>query len=113
MSYVLFLGTFAYAVGFIGNLFVPKSVDTGTPAPLAEALIVNLLLLALFALQHSIMARRSFKRWWTQFVSPAVERSTFVLAATLALALLLWKWVPIPEPVVWRVDSPVIAQLLW
>jgi methanethiol S-methyltransferase len=112
-SYVLFLVTFAYAIGFIGNVFVPKSVDTGTPAPLAEALIVNLLLLALFALQHSIMARRSFKRWWTQFVSPAVERSTFVLAATAALALLLWKWVPIPEPVIWRVESPELVWLLW
>ena len=113
VTYLLFLVTFSYAIGFIGNVFVPKSVDTGTPAPLAEALIVNLLLLTLFALQHSIMARRSFKRWWTQFVSPAVERSTFVLAATLALALLLWKWVPIPEPVIWRVESPVFAQLLW
>ncbi len=113
VSYVFFLGTFAYAIGFIGNVIVPKSVDTGTPAPLAEALIVNLLLLTIFALQHSIMARRSFKRWWTQLVSPAVERSTFVLAATLALALLLWKWVPIPEPVIWSVQSPVISQLLW
>ena len=113
VTYLLFLATFAYAIGFIGNIFVPKSVDTGTPAPLAGALIVNLLLLTLFALQHSIMARRSFKRWWTQFVSPAVERSTFVLAATAALALLLWQWVPIPEPVIWRVDSPVLAQVLW
>ena len=113
VTYLLFLATFAYAIGFIGNIFVPKSVDTGTPAPLAGALVVNLLLLTLFALQHSIMARRSFKRWWTQFVSPAVERSTFVLAATAALALLLWQWVPIPEPVIWRVDSPVLAQVLW
>ena len=113
VTYLLFLATFAYAIGIIGNIFVPKSVDTGTPAPLAGALIVNLLLLTLFALQHSIMARRSFKRWWTQFVSPAVERSTFVLAATAALALLLWQWVPIPEPVIWRVDSPVLAQVLW
>src|SRR5471030_508562 len=113
VTYVLFLVTFSYSIGFIGNLVVPKSVDTGTPAPLVEALIVNLLLLTIFALQHSIMARRSFKRWWTQFVSPAVERSTFVLAATLALALLLWKWVPIPEPVIWRVDNPVLVQVLW
>jgi methanethiol S-methyltransferase len=113
VTYVLFLVTFSYAIGFIGNVIVPKSIDTGTAAPLAEALIVNLLLLGIFALQHSIMARRSFKRWWTQIVSPAVERSTFVLAATLALALLLWKWVPIPEPVIWRVESPVLVQVLW
>ena len=74
---------------------------------------MNLLLLTVFALQHSIMARRSFKRWWTSIVSPAVERSTYVLAATLALALLLWQWRPIPEPVIWRVDNAIGVQALW
>jgi protein-S-isoprenylcysteine O-methyltransferase Ste14 len=112
-SYLFFLATFSYAVGFIGNVFVAKSIDTGSPVPLAHALIVDLALLAIFALQHSIMARRSFKRWWTQFVSPVVERSTYVLAATLALALLMWQWEPIAEPVIWHVESPVFAQLLW
>ena len=112
-AYVFFLGTFLYAVGFVGNLWVTKSIDTGAQGPLAGALIVNLHLLALFAVQHSVMARKSFKRWWTRIVPPVVERSTYVLASTLALALLLWQWRPIAEPVIWNVESALGAQLLW
>ncbi|HKW39595.1 MAG TPA: isoprenylcysteine carboxylmethyltransferase family protein [Burkholderiales bacterium] len=111
--YTFFLCTFLYAIGFVGNVVVPKSIDTGAAAPLAEALAVNLLLLGVFALQHSVMARRSFKRWWTRIVPPAVERSTYVLAATLALALLLWQWRPIPRPIVWSIESAAAAQALW
>lgn len=112
VCYVFFLATFLYAVGFVGNVGVPRSIDIGIQAPLIEALVVNLLLLAVFAVQHSVMARRSFKRWWTRIVPESVERSTFVLAASLALALLLWQWRPITEPVVWSVDNREAALLL-
>src|SRR4051795_7394510 len=110
--YLFFVATFLYAIGFAGNLVVPKSIDTGAEVPLAEAVIVDLLLLGLFAAQHSVMARRSFKRWWTRIVPPIVERSTYVLVATLALALLLWQWRPIGAPVVWRIESDTGAQIV-
>jgi protein-S-isoprenylcysteine O-methyltransferase Ste14 len=106
--YLFFLATFVYAIGFVGNLpLLPKTIDSGASAPLAEALLVNVMLLGLFAVQHSVMARRGFKRWWTRLIPESVERSTYVLAASAALALLLWQWRPIAEPVLWSVNDPV------
>jgi len=91
---------------------VPKTIDSGTAAPLAEALVVNVILLAIFALQHSVMARPGFKRWWTRLVPEPVERSTYVLFATSALALLCWQWRPITDPVIWSVDNLAAAAML-
>jgi protein-S-isoprenylcysteine O-methyltransferase Ste14 len=106
--YAVFFGTFLYAIGFVSDLFVPKSIDTGEEVRIGEAVAVNLLLLTLFAFQHSIMARKGFKRWWTQLVPPSVERSVYVLFASLVLMLLFWQWRPIPM-VVWSVGDPTLA----
>jgi methanethiol S-methyltransferase len=103
LTYLFFFATFLYAVAFVGDFPVPRSIDSGPPASIAHALIVNLLLLGVFAIQHSVMARPAFKRWWTRFVPKPIERSTYVLAATLALALMLWQWRPIDTPVMWNV----------
>ena len=108
-AYLFFFVTLLYAIGFVEGLVVPKTMDTGTVVPMTEALIVNLILMSVFAIQHSVMARRQFKEWWTQFVPKSVERSTYVLFATLALALLCWQWRPIPA-VVWQVADPNIAM---
>ena len=105
VSYALFFATFCYAAGFVGNLFVPRSMDSAAIVPLGEALLVNLGLLAAFAVQHSVMARPAFKRWWTQFVPEAAERSTYVLFSSLALIALFWFWQPMGG-VVWDLDEP-------
>jgi len=107
--YVIFLGTFLYAIGFIGNLGTPTTLDGPATQPLGTALAIDAGLLMLFAIQHSVMARKPFKQWWTQFVPPVVERSTYVLLASLALILLYWQWRPIPT-IVWEIGNPTFAM---
>lgn len=116
LAYTFFAGSFLYAVLFVGNVWVSKTIDGGTQAPLATTIAIDLALLGVFAVQHSVMARKGFKRVWTRVVPVPVERSTYVVAASSALALILWQWKPIPR-VVWDVTSttaePVIQALFW
>jgi methanethiol S-methyltransferase len=112
VSYAVFCLTFLYAVGFLGNVWVPKSLDSGPTGPLGTALLVDLGLLTLFAVQHSVMARPAFKRLLTKVVSPAAERSTYVLASSLALIALFWQWRPLGG-VVWDVQHAVGRALLY
>jgi protein-S-isoprenylcysteine O-methyltransferase Ste14 len=111
LCYAFFFVTFLYALAFVENTYVPRTIDVGPEASLTEALIINLVLMSLFAIQHSVMARPQFKAWWTRFVPKTVERSTYVLCATAALALLCWQWRPIPA-VVWEVQTPAAAAFL-
>lgn len=112
-AYAAAMATLAYFAGFSGNLVVPKSVDTGATVSTWLAVCVDLLLLLAFGLQHSVMARPAFKQWWARMVPPVVERSTFLVASCVMLAALFCFWLPIREPVVWRVEHPVGVALLW
>jgi protein-S-isoprenylcysteine O-methyltransferase Ste14 len=110
VSYAVFFATFLYLVGFLGNLVVPKSIDSGAAGPVGPALLVNTLLLLVFGLQHSVMARPGFKAWWTRFVPQPIERSVYTLASSLALIALFVFWQPIPQAV-WSTEG-VLASLL-
>jgi len=111
VSYLIFLATFLYAIGFVGNILVPKSIDNGLQGGTSSVLIVNLLLLSLFAIQHSVMARQGFKRWWTQFVPKPIERSTYVLFSSIALIVLFYFWRPVPD-VIWNTGSTIFTPFL-
>lgn len=112
-AYVACQAVLLYFIGFSGDLLVPRSVDVGAGAPWARALATDALLLVLFGVQHSVMARRGFKRWWTRVVPPVVERSTYVVATCVVLATMFWFWLPIAAPVVWRVEQGAGVASLW
>jgi protein-S-isoprenylcysteine O-methyltransferase Ste14 len=111
VAYAVFLATLLYAIGFVTGLGVPKDIDAGPVLPPGQAIAVDLALLAAFALQHNVMARLAFKRWWTRFVPGPIERSTFVLVASLLLGLLCWQWRPLPDPV-WEVETRALRAVL-
>ena len=111
LCYAIFFATLLYSFAFVGNWAVPKTIDAGTQGGTSAALIVNLLLLSVFALQHTVMARHGFKSWWTKIVPEPIERSTYVLLSSLALILLFWLWRPMTA-VVWSVEHPVGHAIL-
>ena len=112
VCYAIFFATFLYAIGFVGNFLVPQSIDAARTTSLAAALAIDIALLGLFAIQHSVMARPAFKRWWTRIVPSVMERSTYTLLSSLALLLLFWQWRPIGT-VIWNVDNETARTLLY
>jgi protein-S-isoprenylcysteine O-methyltransferase Ste14 len=111
LAYFVFLISFLYAIGFVGNFIVPKSIDSGTETNFLQALLVNALLLSVLVIQHSIMARPAFKKRVEKVITPAIERSTFVLLTSLILLLIFWQWQPIKQ-VVWNAENEIVALIL-
>ena len=112
ISYTIFFATFLYAMGFVGNIYVPKGIDSAPNVPMLQALIINIGLLGIFAVQHSVMARPFFKRWLTRFIPESMERSTYTLISSLALILLFWLWEPMGG-LVWDIENPVGVALMY
>lgn len=110
-AYAIFLVTFLYSIGFVGNLLVPKSIDSGMQGPTVVSIVINLALLSVFALQHSIMARPAFKRVWTKIIPVAAERSTYILMTCVALILIFVFWQPLPMPI-WDVSNSIVGTAL-
>jgi|SRR5687767_8497905 len=111
VAYLIFFGTFSYAIGFVSTLLVPKHIDSIPDLPLSNALLINAGLLSLFAIQHSVMARPAFKRWWTKIVPEPIERSTYVLFSSVCLLLLFWFWQPLGG-IIWNVESESLQLVL-
>lgn len=112
LCYLFFLGIFLYAVGFLGNFGVPNTIDGQPQVAIGQAFAINILLLGLFAVQHSVMARQGFKRWWTQFIPKPVERSTYVLCTNIALALMFYAWQPMGGEI-WHIQGPIGQGMLY
>ena len=111
VAYLLFFGTILYAIGFVGNFFVPKTIDGAPQVPLWQAILTNTAFLLLFAVQHSVMARPAFKRWWTKFVPEQIERSTYVLLSSLLMIGLMVMWQPMGG-VIWSTDNTLVTSIL-
>jgi methanethiol S-methyltransferase len=111
-GHLLFFATFAYMAGFVGDFIVPKSIDTVAPGSTSTALLIDMVLLALFAAQHSIMARPAFKRVWTRIIPEPIERSTYVWVSCIATILLMWQWRGIDQ-VVWNAQHSVLRGCMW